>query len=67
MAKDLNFTKALLRLEEIVAKLESQDLELDVAVDLLREGIALHEKCKEKLSGAKSKIDKLLIIKKEVS
>jgi len=67
MSKDLSFSKALKRLEEIVKKLESQDLELEEAVSLLTEGIALHKKCQERLSGAKSKVDKLLTIKKEVS
>lgn len=67
MTKDLSFTKALARLEEIVAKLESQDLELDEAVGLLTEGIALHKKCQEKLNGAKSKIDRIFTVKKEVN
>lgn len=67
MAKDLSFSKALARLEEIVKKLESQDLELEEAVSLIAEGIALHKNCQEKLNGAKNRIDKLLTIKKEVN
>ena len=66
MTKDFNFTKALARLEEIVAKLENQDLELEEAIKLLTEGVSLHKMCQEKLTGAKNKIDKLFIAKKEV-
>jgi len=67
MTQDLSFSKALARLEEIVKKLESQDLELEEGVSLIAEGIALHKKCQEKLNGAKNRIDKLLNVKKEVN
>ncbi|OGD92929.1 exodeoxyribonuclease VII small subunit [Candidatus Curtissbacteria bacterium RIFCSPHIGHO2_01_FULL_41_44] len=60
MTKDINFAKALARLEGIVEKLEGQNLDLEEAVDLLTEGVALHKKCQEKLKSAQSKIDKLL-------
>ena len=60
MTKDLNFKKAIQRLEEIVEKLESQDLDLEEAVELLAEGIELHKKCQEKLKSAQVKINKLL-------
>lgn len=63
MAKDINFTKALARLEEIASKLENQELDLEESVRLLAEGLALHKKCQEKLESAQSKIDKLLSIK----
>jgi len=65
MAKDLNFKKAIERLEEIVEKLESQDLDLEEAVDLLAEGIELHKKCQDKLKSAQTKINKLLEEKAE--
>lgn len=58
--KELSFAKALERLEEIVAKLESQDVDLEQQVDLLAEGVALHKHCQDKLKIAQDKIDKLL-------
>lgn len=58
--KDISFAKALLRLEQIVQKLETEDVDLEEQVDLLVEGIALHKKCQEKLKIAQIKIDKLL-------
>ncbi len=61
MAKDVNFAKSIRRLEEIVEKLENQDLDLEEAVDLLAEGISLHKKCQEKLSKSQSKIETLLL------
>lgn len=60
MTKDTNFAKALKRLEEIVEKLESQDLDLEEGIDLLAEGMALHKKCQEKLKTAQTKINKLM-------
>lgn len=59
MAKDISFSKALIRLEEIVRKLENQNLDLEAAVDLLAEGIELHKKCQDKLKNAQNKINKI--------
>lgn len=61
MAKDVNFAKSIRRLEEIVEKLENQDLDLEEAADLLAEGISLHKKCQEKLGKSQSKIETLLL------
>lgn len=60
MTKDLKFTQAISRLEEIVKKLESEDLDLEEVVVLLSEGIELHKKCQEKLKKAQGKINTLL-------
>lgn len=58
--KDVSFAKALLRLEEIVQRLEAQDVDLEEGLKLLTEGLTLHKICTEKLKSAQSKIDKLL-------
>lgn len=61
MAKsELNFTQALSRLEEIVEKLESPDLDLEESLKLLDEGVKLHKLCKSKLTEANSKITTIL-------
>lgn len=60
MTKDISFTKALRRLEEIVTKLESQNLDLEEGLGLLEEGLMLHKKCQEKLKNAQVKINQLL-------
>ena len=61
MTKDsTNFTQALNRLEEIVAKLEEPDLDLEEGLKLLEEGVKLHKLCKEKLTEANTKITTIL-------
>lgn len=57
---DLNFTQALSRLEEIVEKLESPDLDLEESLKLLDEGVKLHKLAKAKLTEANSKITTIL-------
>ncbi len=59
-SKDLNFTQALKRLEEIVEKLEDPDLDLEVGLKLLEEGVSLHKLCKTKLTQANEKITTIL-------
>lgn len=59
MKKDLSFSKSLARLEEIVAKLESQTLDIDEAVNLLSEGIKLHKYCQTKLFVSQQRINSL--------
>ena len=60
LQKSLNFTEALTRLEEIVGKLESPDLDLEEGLKLLEEGVALHKLCKNKLTAANTKITDIL-------
>lgn len=54
------FTESLKRLEEIVAKLEDPELDLEQGLHLLEEGVKLHKYCKEKLTDANTKITKIL-------
>ena len=60
LQKTLNFTQALTRLEEIVEKLESPNLDLEEGLKLLEEGVALHKLCKNKLTAANTKITDIL-------
>ncbi|OGD88049.1 exodeoxyribonuclease VII small subunit [Candidatus Curtissbacteria bacterium RIFCSPHIGHO2_01_FULL_41_11] len=60
MTKDLNFTQALKRLEEIVERLEDPNLDLEVGLKLLEEGVSLHKLCKSKLQQANTKITTIL-------
>lgn len=56
----LTFTKALARLEEIVQKLDSPDLQLEEGLQLLEEGVSLHRFCRAQLTQTEVKIKKLL-------
>jgi len=59
-AQSINFTQALKRLEEIVEKLESPNLDLEEGLTLLEEGVKLHKLCREKLTQANAKISTIL-------
>lgn len=56
----LPFEKALERLEEIVAKLESGDLPLEQAIDLFQEGTRLSQTCSNKLTDVEKKIEMII-------
>lgn len=54
IAQDLN------RLEEIVRKLESEDVELDAALALFEEGVARLRAAREQLGAAEVKVQTVL-------
>ena len=54
-----NFENKLQRLEEIVAKLEEEQTDLDASVKLFEEGIALSKEMTEKLQEVKFKVTQL--------
>ncbi len=56
----LSFAQTLKRLEEIVAKLEDPELDLDEGLKLLEEGMKLHKICSSKLTQAQEKIKEIL-------
>ena len=51
------FEQSLKELEEITAKLESQDVSLDDAISLFEKGMKLSKECADKLERAKQKIE----------
>ena len=57
--KGFSFEQALTRLEEIVARLESGDIELDRALALYQEGTDLMAKCQAALQDVQRRIKKL--------
>lgn len=54
------FSQSLKRLEEIVEKLEDPNLDLEEGLSLLEEGVKLHKLCRDKLTQANTKIEKIL-------
>ncbi len=54
------FERALARLEEIIARLESSDLPLDEAITLVQEGEELSRYCERQLREAEGKIMQLV-------
>ena len=59
-SKNQDFETAIKRLEEIVAQLESGDLQLEKSLELFEEGIKLSRFCHTKLDEAERKVEILL-------
>ena len=57
---ELSFEKALKRLEQVVEKLESRELDLDKSLKIFEEGIKLSRICNKRLDSAERKIEILL-------
>lgn len=55
-----NFELNLKKLEELVKKLDSDELTLDESIALFEEGMKLSKKCSDKLESAERKINILL-------
>ena len=53
----MNFEESLERLEEITAKLESQDISLEDSLKMFEEGIKLSRFCEKKLTEAEQKLE----------
>ncbi len=58
----MNFEEAIKKIEEIVKRLEEEELPLEKAMELYEEGMLLIEKCEKVLDEAKLKVQ---IIKKQ--
>jgi len=62
-AKKIAFEKAMARLEEIVARLESGEASLDETIRLFEEGKQLGQECRRQLTEWEKKIQ--MIVEKE--
>jgi len=60
MAKALTFAQQLERLEDIVRRLESPELDLDEALKLFEEGVEGVRAMRERLSSAEAKMKQVL-------
>lgn len=58
--KKLTYKKALLRLEEIVGKIENDEPEVDELSVLVKEASELVKKCKEKLKVTEDELESAL-------
>jgi exodeoxyribonuclease VII small subunit len=55
-----DFEKAMERLEQIIADLESGSLGLDESIKVFEEGVDLSKKCHKKLTEAETKVKQLI-------
>ncbi|RJX33818.1 MAG: exodeoxyribonuclease VII small subunit [Desulfarculus sp.] len=58
--KEPGFEQSLQRLEQIVERLESEELELEESLALFEEGVKLAEACNRRLDEAEKKVSLLL-------
>jgi len=58
--KEMSFEANLAKLEEIVDKLENQDVPLEEALQLFQEGVALNKSCAEKLQQVEKEVKKVV-------
>ena len=56
MSKEIKFEEQMKKLQEIVEKLERNDVELDESIALYKEGLKLSKSLKDQLSVFESKI-----------
>ncbi len=56
----LSYEEAIKRLEEIVRRLEDEDIALEESLSCFQEGIALSRYCREKLAEIEYRVDYLL-------
>lgn len=60
MEEKLPFKQAMTRLEEIVALLEKNEIELEEAITLFEEGLQLVSACDTQLKGFEEKVTSLM-------
>lgn len=65
-AKQLKFQEAMKRLDEIVALLNNNELELEEAMSLFEEGLKLSSQCEKQLKKFETKMDQLMEVNQDV-
>lgn len=65
-AKQLKFQEAMSRLDEIVALLNNNELELEEAISLFEEGLKLSTQCEKQLKKFETKMDQLVEVNQNV-
>ncbi|MBO4673742.1 MAG: exodeoxyribonuclease VII small subunit [Bacteroidaceae bacterium] len=60
MEKKMTYEEAMKRLEEIVKKIESGEMDIDLLAQHLKEAKSLVEFCKEKLTNVEEEVKKCL-------
>ena len=58
----MSYAESMKRLEEIVAALEAGGTELDETLKLFEEGSKLLKECKNELTAAEGKVEKLRLV-----
>ena len=56
MSKKISIEKNIKRMEEIVDKLENEELDIEKALSLFEEGIGISQKCHKRLSELEKRV-----------
>jgi len=56
---EMSFEEALAALEEVVRRLEGQDVPLEQSIDLYERGEALRKHCEDRLKAAEMRVEKI--------
>jgi len=59
-AEKFNYKKALEEIEEIVAKIESEEIDVDELAEMVKKASQLIKKCKEKLKSTGDDLEKVI-------
>lgn len=57
---DLKYTKSIKRLEEIIQKIENEEIDVDELSEKVKEAIGLIKFCKEKIEKAEVEVKKVV-------
>ena len=57
--KNKSFKESLSSLEEVIGKLDSEELDLENGLELFEKGVKLYKDCKKQLTVVEKKISKL--------
>ena len=64
-AKQMKFQEAMKRLDEIVALLNNNEMELEEAMSLFEEGLKLSVQCEKQLKKFETKMDQLMEVNQD--
>ncbi len=57
---DIKYSKAMERLEEIIAKIENEQIDVDELSDKVKEAVALVKLCKDKIEKAELQVKEVV-------
>ncbi len=57
---DLKYTKSIKRLEEIIQKIENEEIDVDELSEKVKEAVTLIQFCKEKIEKAEAEVKKVV-------
>ena len=60
MAKSADYSRSMQKLEEIIEKIESEEIDIDELSDKVKEAVTLIKACKEKIEKSELEIKKIV-------